>query len=322
MSEHDIPGETSDEALPLVRLKEEPRTDDANFDAALTPTLPSVGTADFADGSETVAIHFPLVQMHQLAHAIEHGTDAEVRRIHSTFLTVFSDARRNFFHFLQSLNIQVEATPTVAYIVDTNGKVLPIADVVTEIADSPSKGGFLGLSANSDQTESPIFSLTKVKSGAESVDIPITWDLAEFEKLSAQIAELDELAGLEELGTGDEITARRLPPVEPISETRSAEADDDLPDYTQYAELLPTTPPPGAVYAITPGYSSSYYSPTPVRDTRVLALSTADLTPTPTREPPQWVWNLFAKTKERGGFQNLTSGDMAGIEEDMPKSAE
>jgi hypothetical protein len=322
MSEHDTPGETSDEALPLVRLKEDPRAADDNFDGALTPTLPSVGSADFADGSETVAIHFPLVQMHQLAHAIEHGTDVEVRRIHNTFLTVFSDARRNFFHFLQSLNIQVEATPTVAYIVDTNGKVLPIADLVTEIADSPSNGGFLGLTANRDQTESPIFSLTKVKSGAESVDIPITWDLEEFEKLSLKIAELDELAGLEELGTGDEITARKLPPVEPITETHVTAADDDLPDFTEYAELLPTTPPPGAVFTITPAYSTYYDQSTPRRDTRVLVNLTAELTPTPTREAPKWVWNLFAMTKDRGGLQFLSKDDLLSLDSDMPKSAE
>lgn len=316
MSEHepilDDRDDTSVDALPLVQIKGHVAADN---DASSIPP-----TSDYWSSSETAAIHFPLVQMQQLAHAIESGSDDEVRRMHGVFLDVFSAGRRNFLHFLQSLNIQTEITPTAAYVVDTNGNLLPIADLVTVIVDSPANGDFLGLTADYDGSESPVFALTRVRSGADfSDDIPVYWDVEESAKIEAQIAALDELAGLEELNTGDEVTARRLPPVEMIQEPKVE--GDSLPDYSAFAELLTPTPPPGGVFTITPGFSSFDQS-TPRRDTRVLALTTVDGTPTPTNQPPQWVWNLFTLVKDRGGIQNVGIEDFEQLEGRTPRSAE
>lgn len=323
MSEHepilDGGDETSVDALPLVQM-ERPVAADNDGTAALSPTSESSLPPTDWSVSETAAIHFPLVQMHQLAHAIEHGSDDEVRRMHGVFLDVFSAGRRNFLHFLQSLHIQAEITPTAAYVVGIDGEILPVADIVTEIADSPTRGDFLGLTADYDGSESPVFALTRVKSGADfSDDIPVFWDEGGSAKMEAQIAALDELAGLEELNTGDEVTARRLPPVELIPETKNS--TDGLPDYSAFAELLTPTPPPGGVFTLTPGYSSFDQS-TPRRDTRVLALTTVDGTPTPTNQPPQWVWNLFTLVKDRGGVQNVGIEDFEQLEGRTPRSAE
>lgn len=318
MSEHEPIGDSDDDtsvdALPLVQIKGRVAADNDGAVSSIPPT-------DWS-GSETAAIHFPLVQMQQLAHAIESGSDEEVRRMHGVFLDVFSAGRRNFLHFLESLNIQVNTTPTAAYVVDTDGNLLPIADMVTEVFDAPANGDFLGLAGDYNDSESPVFSLTRVKSGADLTDdIHVYWDEGGSARLEEQIAALDELV-LEELNTGDEVTARKLPPVEMIQEPK--DPGDGLPDFSVFAELLPTTPPPGGVFTITPSYSS-YDQSTPIRDTRVLISATKpaiDQTPTPRRPNPPWLMKLFVRTAEAQGLENIPDDELKRIVEDEQKSAE
>jgi hypothetical protein len=300
----------------------------------VTPDVPPVEPKEVvADRGQspqfatTMAHYYPLVQMNQLADAIYRGGDEKVRRMHGVFLKTFDAARMDFLTFLRALDVEEGFTPTAVYHADSDGNVLPLADFVTMVDDDPTdKDQFVGLAITQDADLSPVFSLTRLKPGstppANYAEIPDPGGLL------AQFRELAEIAGLDELGTGDEITTRRLPPVV---------MNDDLPDLTDDAVLLTPTPSPGIVvewdipsespsivveFGYTP-VSGSVGLPDP-GDLQIVIEENLFATPTPRREPPAWVWGLFSATKGRGMPVQISLEQLNRIEEgeDLPKDAE
>ncbi|MCC7196815.1 hypothetical protein IT413_01310 [Candidatus Peregrinibacteria bacterium] len=302
----------------------------------VTPEVPPVEPKEIvADRGQspqfatTMADYYPLVQMNRLADAIYNSGDEKVRRMHGVLLRTFDAARMDFLTFLRALDVEEGFTPTAVYHVDGNGGVLPLADFVTMVDDDPTdKDQFVGLTITQDADLSPIFALTRLKPGptppANYAEIP------DPDGLLAQFRELAEIAGLDELGTGDEITARRLPPVVMY---------DELPDLTDDAVLLSPTPSPGIVVDWDiPSPSPSIvveFGYTPVsgsvglpdaQDLQIVIEESLFTTPTPRREPPAWVWGLFSAAKGRGMPVQISLEQLNRIEEegkeDLPKSAE
>lgn len=303
----------------------------------VTPDLPPVEPKGIvADRGQsprfatTMADYFPLVQMNRLADAIYNGSDEKVRRMHGVFLKTFDAARMDFLTYLRSLDIEEGFTPTAVYHADSDGKALPLADFVTVIDDDPTdRDQFVGLTITQDTDLSPVFALSRLKPGptppANYAEIP------DPDGLLAQFRELAGIAGLEELGTGDEITARRLPPVVMF---------DELPDLTDEAVLLTPTPSPSPGIVVewdipaspSPGIVVEFgYTPVSgsvrlpdAADLQIVVGESLFTTPTPRREPPAWVWGLFSAAKGRGMPVQISLEQLNRIEEgeDLPGDAE